>query len=118
MLKLTYTDNNFYLERLSESLTDWLTVRILLYLRAAESICVKPSVASFSIVADLAHWKDLIALQADNKIQVNLCDAEYMEVSLEGIWVTSEEQTNEGVFVCILSKQAEILLDRLWQICT
>ena len=115
MLKLTYINNDFFIERLSESLADWLTVRILLYSRAAKSIYVKPSAASFLIIADLANWADLKALQAENKekIEFNLCDAEYMEVSLQGIWVTSEEQTHEGIFVCALSKNAEIILDRL-----
>ena len=115
MLKLTYTDNDFFIERLSESLTDWLTVRILLYLRAAKSIYIKPSAASFSILTDLANWADLKTLQVENKekIEFNFCDAEYMEVSLQGIWVTSEEQTHEGIFVCALSQNAEILLDRL-----
>ena len=115
MLKLTYTDNDFYIERLSEPLADWLTFRILLYLRATKSIYIKPSAASFSIIADLANWADLRALEAENKekIEFNLCDSEYLEVSLQGIWVTSEEQTHEGTFVCVLSKDAEILLDRL-----
>lgn len=115
MLKLTYTDDNFYIERLSESLEDWLTIRTLLYLRAAKPMSIEHSAASFSIMTDLSNWDDLRALEAENqeKIEFNLCDAEYMEVSLQGIWITSEEPTNEGVFVCNLSKKAEIMLDRL-----
>ena len=115
MLKLTYTDNDFQIERLNESLADWLTVRILLYLRAAKRIFIEPSAASFLLVADLPDWSYLQALQAENqeKIEFNLCDGEYMEISLQGIWVASEKSTSEGVFVCALSPQAEIMFDRL-----
>ena len=119
MLKLTYTDNDFYIERLSESLEDWLNIRILLCLRAAKSIYIKPSAASFLVVADLPKWSDLIVLQAEHceQMEFNLCDAEYMEVRLQGIWVTSEKQTHEGTFVCTLSKKAEIMLNQLWRVC-
>lgn len=117
MLKLTYTDNNFYIEHLSQCLEDWLNIRILLCLRAATSIYVEPSTASFLIPRNLPDWEDLQALQIENDetIEVNIGDTEYLEISLQGTWVTSEENSNEGVFICVLSKKAEILLTQLWQ---
>ncbi len=63
MLKLTYTDNNFYIEPLSESLEDWLNIRVLLCLRAATSIYIEPSTASFLIPNNLPQWEDLRALK-------------------------------------------------------
>lgn len=117
MLKLTYTDNNFSIEHLSKSLEDWLNIRVLLCLRAATSIYIEPSTASFLIPADLPYGEDLKALKRENDetIELNLCDAEYLEIILQGTWVTSEENSNEGVFICLLSTKAEILLDQLWQ---
>ena len=117
MLKLTYTDNDFSIERLSESLEDWLNVRVLICLRSATSIYVEPSTASFLIPTNLPYWEDLKALAIENErtIELNICDTEYLEIILQGTWVTSEENSEEGVFVCVLSKQAEILVNQLWQ---
>ncbi len=117
MLKLTYTDNNFSIERLSESLEDWLNIRVLVCLRAATSIYVEPSTASFLIPTNLPYWEDLKALQIENDetIELNICDAEYLEIILQGTWVTSEEHSDEGVFICVLSRKAEILVNQLWQ---
>ena len=117
MLKLTYTDNNVYIERLNQSLEDWLNIRVLVCLRAAISIYAESSTASFLIPIDLPYWEQLKALQRENSeiIELNICDAEYLEVSLQGTWVSSEENHDEGVFACALSEKAEILLNQLWQ---
>ena len=117
MLKLTYTDNDFSIERLSESLEDWLNIRVLICLRSATSIYVEPSTASFLIPTNLPYWEDLKALKIENDrtIELNICDTEYLEIILQGTWVTSEENSDEGVFVCVLSKKAEILVNQLWQ---
>ena len=117
MLKLTYTDNDFSIERLSESLEDWLNVRVLICLRSATSIYVEPSTASFLIPTNLPYWEDLkaLAIENDRTIELNICDTEYLEIILQGTWVTSEENSDEGVFVCVLGKQAEILVNQLWQ---
>ena len=49
------------------------------------------------------------------KIKLNINNAELIEISLQGTWITSAKNSNEGVFICILSKKAEILLNQLWQ---
>jgi len=51
MLKLTYTENSFYLERLAGSLEEWVTARVMLALRAASSLWVESSTASFLLPA-------------------------------------------------------------------
>lgn len=117
MLKLTYTDNDFYIERLSESLENWLNLRILLCLRSATSIYVESSTASFLILKDSPLWENLKVLQLENDqiIELNISDAEHLEISLKGTWVTSAQNSDEGVFICALSKKVEILLNQLWQ---
>ncbi len=118
MLKLTYTENNFHLERLSKSLEDWLNLYIWQSLEAAKSIQIKPSAASFLVVADESRWSDLRVLEAEKgkKMEFNRCDAEYREVRLKGTWVSWSENINEGIFVCVLRQKAEIMLEQLWRV--
>lgn len=67
MLKITHTENNFYLEYFQESLEIWISKRILLCLRAATGIYIEPSVASFLIPANLPYLNDLETLKAENE---------------------------------------------------
>jgi hypothetical protein len=117
MLKLSYTENGFYLESLNESLEKWIAKRVLLCLRAATSIYVEPSTASFLLPVNLLYLRDLEALQVEHGeiIELTASDGEGIEVSLQGTWVTSQEDSDEGVFVCTLSDRAESFLYQLWQ---
>ena len=117
MLKLTYTDNNFYLERLDDLLESWLHLRVVLCLRATTNIYIEPSTASFSIAKDLLNWKELNTLQLEHNqnIEINISDTEYLEISLGGTWVTSDNNSEEGVFITTLNMETELLLKQLWQ---
>jgi hypothetical protein len=117
MLKLTYTENDFYLEHLHESLENWVAKRTLLCLRTANSIYVEPSTASFLLSVDLAYLSDLEVLKAENgkRLDLTICDREWIEVSLQGTWIAEREDSQEGIFVCVLSEKAETRLYELWQ---
>lgn len=117
MLKLIYTDNNFCIKHLSESVENWLNLRVSLCVRAATSIYVEPSTASFLIPKGLPEEANLKALEQENHqtIELNMSDAEYLEISLKGTWVTSAQNSEEGVFICVLGKKTEVLLNQLWQ---
>ncbi|HAZ43295.1 MAG TPA: hypothetical protein DCZ55_01980 [Cyanobacteria bacterium UBA11371] len=119
MLKLTYTENGFYLERLAQSLEDWLTARVMLSVRAGWQICIGASTASFLLPADLPGIDRLQAevRREDGEI-IDLCigDAEYVEVSLRGTWVSTSAESDEGVFVVTLSDRVEFFLFKLWQL--
>jgi hypothetical protein len=117
MLKLTYTENGFCLERLTLPLEDWVTTRVLLSLRAGTAICVEPSTASFLLPIDLPNLEDLAKLEEENGdiIALSPCDAEYLEVSLNGTWISGDSDSEEGIFVCLMSDRAEFFLDKLWQ---
>ena len=41
-------------------------------------------------------------------------DAEYVEVSLRGTWLTTDGESAEGVFVAVISEHTEFLLVELW----
>ncbi|NES82662.1 MAG: hypothetical protein F6K10_15330 [Moorea sp. SIO2B7] len=117
MLKLTYTENGFLLEHLTQSLEDWVKGRVILALRAATSLFVEPSTASFLLPEDLPHLPNLEALQQENGdlMELSLCDAEYVEVSLQGTWLGSTPDSEEGIFVTAMSDRAEFFLFKLWQ---
>lgn len=118
MLKLTYVENGFKMELLSQSLEDWVTVRVLLALRSATPLCVEPSTASFLLPADLPYLSNLNALarQEDSDVlEMAVCDEDYVEVSLYGTWLSSDPKSDEGVFVTAMSDRVEFFLFKVWQ---
>ena len=116
MLKLTYTENGFYLERSPVPLEDWVTARVILALRAGTNLCVEPSTASFLLPTDLPQLRHLERHQeGEDAIALSLCDAEYVEVSLKGTWMTSDVEGAEGVFVTSMNYAVEFFLIKLWE---
>lgn len=115
MLKLTYTENSFSLERLNESLEDWVNTRVVLALRVATNIHLEPGTASFLLPANVSRLGDFEKVAKENFVELCRCDAESVEVVLKGIWLTSDTESEAGVFVTALSKSAELLLQQLSQ---
>ncbi|MFW6358835.1 MAG: alr0857 family protein [Chroococcales cyanobacterium] len=118
MLKLTYTENNFSIEQLSQPLEAWVTTRVTLALRAGTPLTVEPTTASFLLPIDLPYLGDLeVAISQENNalIGLDLCDEDYVEVSLEGTWITSNPETEEGIFVTTMPDAVEFFLVKLWQ---
>ncbi|GAC1461510.1 MAG: hypothetical protein NVS2B14_09170 [Chamaesiphon sp.] len=118
MLKLTYTEAHFHLEHLDQSLEDWVTQRVILALRVATSFCVEPSTASFLLPGDLPELPELEAVALQDEVEaiaVSLCDAEYIEISLKGSWISAEPENAEGIFVTAMSDRIEVFLFKLWQ---
>ncbi|HEY9634675.1 MAG TPA: alr0857 family protein [Coleofasciculaceae cyanobacterium] len=116
MLKLTYTENGFYLERLAQSLEEWVTARVVLALRVGTSFCVEPSTASFLLPADMPQLRHLERhREGEDAIALSFCDAEYVEVTLKGTWMTSDTNGAEGVFVTSMSYAVEFFLIKLWE---
>ncbi|MBD1931454.1 MULTISPECIES: alr0857 family protein [Cyanophyceae] len=118
MLKLTYTENGFYLECLAQSLEEWVARRVILALRVGTSITVEPSTASFLLPASLPEVEQLATLvqrEGSEIIGVCACDADYIEVCLNGTWIEGDGENGEGVFVAALSDRAEFFLFKLWQ---
>jgi len=118
MLKLTYIETGFYLERLAQSLEEWVALRAVFALRVGDRICVEPSTAAFLLPADLPGLNLLeaeVRRQGTDEIALCPCDADYVEVSLKGTWLVSEAESEEGVFVAALAHSTEFLLFKLWQ---
>ena len=124
MLKFTYTEDGFHLEHLTQSLEDWVKNRALVLLRAGVSFWIEPSTAAFLLPADLPHLTDLETLihKPNSILELSICDAESVEVSLQGTWVASEPESEAGVFVTTLGERhsrafgdrAEFFVYQLW----
>jgi hypothetical protein len=118
MLKLTYTEGSFDLEYLAQSLEEWIAQRAILALRIGQSLCFEPSTASFLLPVDLPGVEALKAEVDKNLSQiiaVSTCDAEYLEVTLRGSWLSASPEDAVGVFVTTMSIRTEFFLHKLWQ---
>ena len=135
MLKLTYTENSFTLERLEESLEAWVNTRVILSLHSATSFHIKSSTAAFLIRDEQIKFfktakspltrsgfrfgssprNELENVSQENLIDICRCDAEYLEVTFKGVWMTSDISCETGVFVTALSLSAELLFHKLSQ---
>ncbi len=118
MLKLTYTENSFYLELLTQSIEEWIQARVILTLRVGQSLCIEPSSATFLLPVDLPGLGQLhTELERDNNkeiMQLYACDTEYLEVNLRGYWLSVSPQSYEGGFVTTMNHSTECFLHQLW----
>lgn len=114
MLKITYLENDIYLEQLDKSVEVWKADRILVNLRAAFSIYVESSIASI-ILPITYQVNSLVKLAKEQPIELIPCDEEYLEVALIGTWMAQEQDSESGVFVCELGREIENCLYELWQ---
>ncbi len=118
MLKLTYTEIGFHMERLVLSLEEWVQGRVILALRVGQRLLVESSTASFLLPADLSGLPLLeagVRQETTAVIALGVCDAEYIEVSLRGTWLAADPESAEGVFVTAMSDRTEFFLFNLWQ---
>jgi hypothetical protein len=118
MLKLTYTENSFDLECLTLSLEEWVAQRVILTLRVGQSLCIEPSTASFLLPVDLPGVEVLKAeVKRDDREIIALCasDTQYLEVTLQGSWLSDSSKDAVGVFFTTMSDRAEFFLHKLWQ---
>ncbi|MEH2353293.1 alr0857 family protein [Nostoc sp.] len=118
MLKLTYTESSFDLECVTLSLEEWVAQRVILALRVGQNLCIEPTTASFLLPVDLPGVEVLRAeVKRDDReiIALCACDAEYMEVTLRGSWLSASSKDSFGVFVTTMSDRAEFFLHKLWQ---
>ncbi|MBV6626758.1 MAG: hypothetical protein KI793_28115 [Rivularia sp. (in: Bacteria)] len=118
MLKLTYTENSFYLELLTESVEEWIQARVVLSLRMGQGLCVEPNTASFLLPIDLPGLGKLRneVKQDYNRevIELCACDTEFLEVSLRGYWLSVNAKSINGGFVTTMSHNTECFLHKLW----
>jgi hypothetical protein len=118
MLKLIYTETDLHIEKLATSVEEWISQRVLLALRVGSRIVVEPTSASFGLATGLAGWSELehlIGREAHETVTLSVCDADLIEIGLEGYWLSESPQQDEGIFVTHLPAKVESSLLELWQ---
>ncbi|MGB5632500.1 MAG: alr0857 family protein [Waterburya sp.] len=115
MLKITYLEDEIYLEYLQKSVEAWKKERILVNLRAAVSVYTESSTASLVLPVNLSCLRELVNLAEKKLISIIPCDEEYIEVSFPGTWISQTEDNESGIFVCELGNESEYFLYQLWQ---
>jgi hypothetical protein len=115
MLKVTYLENGLYLEYLPETLEAWITLRVILALRMGRRLVVERTSASLLLPVDLVHRSNITVIAASDNLTIVQVDPEYIEISLQGAWISSDQQETEGVFVATLHPEVETRLFDLWK---
>jgi hypothetical protein len=118
MLKLIYTETDLHMEKLSTSVEEWISQRVLLALRVGNKISVEPTGASFGLSTSLAGWpelENLIGREASETVSLSVCDDELIEISLEGYWLCQNPLSEEGVFVTHLPSIVENTILAMWE---
>ena len=118
MLKLIYTETDLHMEKLSASVEEWVSQRVLLALRVGNKISVEPIGASFGLSTSLAGWPELerlIGQEASEAVSLSVCDDELIEIGLEGYWLCQNPLNAEGVFVTHLPSIIENTLLAMWE---
>jgi hypothetical protein len=118
MLKLTYTESGFRLERPMLALEDWIAQRVALTLCAGQKLYIEPSQASFLLRANdsgLFRLEQILRREYRPFISLTTVDEDFAEVSLQGSWIAESVDAHEGIFVAAFSDQLEACLYRLWK---
>lgn len=118
MLKVAYTESGLHLERLSQSIEEWIALRVVLALRTNQRLILEHGRASILLPVSLTNLpalKSMLQPEDVETVMLSMCDAEFIEVSLLGIWISTRADESEGTFVVKLSLKTETTLLRLWQ---
>ncbi|MBD2020061.1 hypothetical protein H6F43_07660 [Leptolyngbya sp. FACHB-36] len=118
MLKLTYTDAGLHLERVAAPLEILVAQRVLLAMRAGQTLYVEPGKASFLLpeqATGLAHLATALRWENTSAIAITPVDDEFVELSVEGSWLAESAAAHEGMFLTAFSERAEFFVYKLWQ---
>jgi len=118
MLKLTYTEDGLHLERIAVPLEVLIVQRVVLAMRAGQTLHIEPGRASFLLPAgapSLDYLERVLRVEQSQVITVTPVDSTFVEVSLQGNWVAETAAAQEGMFVAAMTDFAELLVYKLWQ---
>jgi hypothetical protein len=116
MLKFIYTESGLYLELLDADLGEWIDRR-LKFGRGYEHLAVKAERASFLLPDRLSEIFMLdFYLRCDRvkTVTIESCDRNYVEIGLNGYWLSAAADIAEGIFVTQLPDRIESYLYQLY----
>jgi hypothetical protein len=117
MLKVMYGEAGLHLECLAQLTEDWIALQAILAVRTARHLVIEHCSASLLLRANLDGLRVLERLIRNEEmglIALSVCDAEFVEVSLQGVGISTGD-AEAGSFVVMMSHAAEVLLLQLWQ---
>jgi hypothetical protein len=118
MLKLNYTEDGLYMERVMTSPELAIAQRVILAMRLEQALQVEPGHASFLLPADVPELEQLeksLRQECRGRVNVIPVDDEFVEVNLSGSWIAESQEAHEGMFLTVLSDRTEFFLYKLWQ---
>jgi hypothetical protein len=120
MLKFTYSETGITLEHLSQSIEQLMAQRAVLAVRTQTRMLMEPCSASFLLPADLDQLHTLRQWvsrdRASEAIALSVADADYVEVSVQGLWLCSKPEPVDGIFVLSLPSELEAVIAELWSV--
>lgn len=119
MLKLNYTETGFHLEYLEKSIAELVQERALLALRVEQPFYIEPSTAGFLLALSASEMTELEAVlqeQPSQLIAIYTADDSLVEVNVEGTWMATSADAEEGTFVANLPDKVEEFIFNLWQV--
>ncbi|MEO1095914.1 MAG: alr0857 family protein [Cyanobacteria bacterium J06638_28] len=111
MLKVTYTETGLYLEYCPEPLDLLLSDRVCMYARSQRPVTLQPMHASILLPTQLPG---VCELERFPELEVSLCDQDWLEITLQGLWLTEGMAQDVGIFVTELGARLEQRLFTLW----
>ncbi|MGJ3248271.1 MAG: alr0857 family protein [Elainellaceae cyanobacterium] len=118
MLKFTYAETGLHIEHSVQSVSEWIELRIRLSRQVSHQLRLERCVASFLLPAaliDSTVLHDVVRSERYGVMEWAIADAECIEITLTGIWLSSSHSDIEGVFVIELSDRTEGIIIKLWQ---
>jgi hypothetical protein len=116
MLKLMYTELGLKGEQVAESLEEWIVQRSIFAMRVGQPFTIEPGRAAFLVSIDHPVFDSLVEqLLLETVIPIDICtvDEEYVEISLDGSWIASND--HEGLFITALPTHTEHLITQVWE---
>ena len=116
MLKITYSDSDVVVEQLAIAVDVMVAQRSIVALRAGQSLVMQPSYGSFTVPTGLPGIDQLTChSQGCSQVEVALCDADWVEITLRGTWLADHPASDVGILVAELGNALEQQVADLWQ---
>lgn len=117
MLKLIYTETDLQLELLTTDLEYWVEQRLLFSKSTGEIIFLSSERASFLLpetICETTAVNFYLHRQGAKNVTANHCDLGQVEIGLNGYWLSTDPDSDRGIFVTQLADRVEFYLWQLW----
>lgn len=121
MLKIIYSETGSHLELLSVNRQEWIDLRIDFATSVGESMTVTQQRATFllpSPMCDVTGLDLYLRSVGEKTVTLHQCDCDYVEIGLDGKWICTDIDSDEGIFIAQLADRTELCLLQLWHAAT